>query len=93
MFRRSRVKRTMVVCAVGLGVSIGMCGLTALGSGFTRGQGLLVALGILESIAMLASFAGLVATSLIWLALYFSGKGDDETEPQTLFGKHEHDGH
>ncbi len=68
------------------GVSLGLCGLTYLGALSGGGGGLLIGLGVLESLAMVLSAAGLVLTALLWVAHAVLGSFQSKvSQPQKLF--------
>jgi len=86
---RVNFAKVITVLAVTFGISLGLCGLTAVLSSQTRGSGtVLIFIGILELIVIGLSALGLVVTVIVWVvasiaAVHGGGKSDG---PQKLFG-------
>lgn len=74
---RVNFARIVTVLAIVFGISIGMCGLTAVFSSRLGGaESIAVALGFIELIAMGLSALGLVLTVVVWvIASIFKGSG------------------
>ena len=65
---RVNFAKVITVLAVTFGISLGLCGLTAVLSSQTRGSGtVLIFIGILELIVIGLSALGLVVTVIVWV--------------------------
>ena len=71
-------KKIVVVLASVFGISLGLCGVTAVvASGVRGGADFLVVLGTLELAVMVLSAAGLVIALLVYVTLWiFGGSGE-----------------
>jgi quinol-cytochrome oxidoreductase complex cytochrome b subunit len=79
--------KIITVLAIVFGISLGLCGVTAvLSSGGNIGGSFLVGLGILVTAAILLSIAGLLLTLLVFVTLSIFGSfGEKASQPQKLF--------
>lgn len=83
--------KVITVLAIIFGVSLGLCGLTAIASRANQFAPVLIPLGFLELGGILFSAVGLVVMTLLWViatALNRTGTGDG---PQRLSDSHEKD--
>jgi hypothetical protein len=74
---RVNFAKIVTVLAIVFGISVGMCGLTAVFSARSPGgESMAVVFGIIELVAMGLSALGLVVTVIVWvIALIFKGRG------------------
>jgi len=83
MLREFNFAKVMAVLAVVFGVSLGLCGLTAV---VASAAPPLAMLGALEMAAMLLSLLGMIVVGLAWLVATIAGGGSsDGLEFQKLF--------
>ena len=79
--------KIITVLAIVFGISLGLCGVTAvLSSGGNIGGSFLNGLGILVAAGILLSLAGLVLTCAVWVTLSVFGSFSEKvSQPQKLF--------
>jgi uncharacterized membrane protein YqhA len=85
--RRIPFAKIVLVLAITLGVSLGLCGLTfAFWSRAGSGARILIGLGMVELVAMALSAAGLVLTGVVWVTVAVVGSFQEKvSQPQKLF--------
>jgi uncharacterized membrane protein len=75
--------KIVTILAIVFGVSLGLCGLTVVAADRWSG---LIALGVIEVVAMVLSAAGIVAMGSIWVLVSIFGESrEQETGLQKLF--------
>ena len=81
--------KIVAILAIVLGVSLGLCGVTAFLAFNTRSGGdFLLGFGYLELAAIVLSAVGLALTLVVFVTLWvFGGFSEKVSQPQKLFGE------
>jgi hypothetical protein len=79
--------KIITVLAIIFGVSLGLCGVTAMfASRMRTNSNFLVSFGMIELVGILGSAAGLVGTTALWVVLTAVGSfGGSRSESQRIF--------
>ena len=85
MLNQINFPKVVTVLAIVFGVSLGLCGLTALASSRFQMGGALVGLGLLELAVMALSGVGLVVTVVAWVIASAVGGPSRGADPQKVF--------